>query len=272
MTPVKKIIRQSAALLLLLALAASLCGCGKGAEIASFRTLEVLGEKQFCAICRSGDKLAPMIEAALRTLAGTGRISAIVTRWLGSDRSCMEGDAGALNALEELPTERRLIFGVETDYEPIAFERGGTLQGLSVELAEALGELIGWEVMVLPISAEDVGAQLASGNVDCALGFDPSIVSASKYSVGEPYLKSDIILAVRKDSEIRRVRDLDGCRIGIVHDPSVLTAVRSSEKLTKHAAGATEYLSIGRCITALDNGWCAAVAMDILMLSYYKET
>ena len=263
--------KKCIALVLMLALLASLCGCGQE-ELSSFRALEVLGEKQFCAICRGGDKLAPMIDAALKTLAGNGQLSAITIRWLGKDRSCMEGDVNALRALEELPTPRRLIIGVETDYEPIAFEEGGTLRGMSVDLARAIGELIGWEVMLLSISSEDVAAQLASGNVDCALGFDHSVVSASKYSVGAPYLKSDIILAVRSESEVRRVRDLDGSRVGMIHDPAVLAAVRSSEKLTKHASGATEYLSLVRCITALDNGWCAAVAMDSLMLSYYRES
>lgn len=263
--------KKCIAILLLLALLASLSGCGQP-EVSAFRSLEVLGEKQFCAICRGGDKLAPLIDAALKTLAANGRLSAITTRWLGKDRSCMEGDAGALGALEEMPTARKLIIGVETDYDPIAFEENGTLQGMSVDLANAIGELIGWEIMLLPITPEDIAAQLSSGNVDCALGFDGGTVSAGKYTVSAPYLKTDIVLAVRSESEIRRVRDLSGSRIGVIHDPAVLSAVRSSEKITKHATGATEYLSLGRCINALDNGWCAAVAMDSLMLSHYRES
>ena len=263
--------KKCIALALALALLASLAGCGQP-EVSAFRALEVLGEKQFSAICRGGDKLAPLIDAALKTLAGNGQLSAISVRWLGRDRICLEGDANALGALEELPTPRKLIIGVETDYEPIAFaDSDGTLRGMSVDLAQAVGELIGWEIMLLPIAADEVDAQLASGNVDCALGFDRTVVTASRFDVGAPYLKSDIVLAVRSESEIRRVRDLNGSRVGVIHDPAVLAAVRSSEKLTKHASGATEYLSLGRCINALDNGWCAAVAMDSLMLSYYRD-
>ena len=264
-------LKKCIALVLLLAMLASLCGCGQP-EVSVFRAMEVLGEKQFCAICRGGDKLAPLIDAALKVLAGNGQLASITARWLGKDRSCLEGDVNALGALEELPTERKLIIGVETDYDPIAFEENGVLRGMSVDLAEAIGALVGWEVMILPITADTVADQLASGNVDCALGFDGRIVKADKYSVGAPYLKSDIVLAVRAESEIRRVKDLNGCRIGVIHDPAVLSAVRSSEKLTKHASGATEYLSLERCINALDNGWCAAVAMDSIMLSYYRDT
>ncbi len=262
--------KKCIAFLLALALLAALSGCGQEAVSSSFRALEVLGEKQFCAICRGGDRLAAVIDAALETLAGNGRLSAITTRWLGRDRSCLEGNAGALSALGELPEPRRLIIGVETDYDPIAFEQDGVLRGMSVDLAEAIGEALGWEVMLLPITADGVAAQLASGNVDCALGFDGSVVNREKYSVGAPYLKSDVVLAVRSESEVRRVKDLDGSRVGVIHDPAVLAAVRSSERLTKHASGATEYLSLERCINALDNGWCAAVAMDALMLSFYR--
>jgi ABC-type amino acid transport substrate-binding protein len=267
--------KKCIALLLALVLLAALAGCGQ-TEYASFRALEVIGEKQFSAICRGGDKLAPVIAAALETLAGNGMLSSITARWLGKDRSCLEGDAGALRALEAtleepLPETRRLIVGVEQDYDPIGFTADGRLQGLSVDLANALGELLGWDILILPISSEEVQANLVSGNVDCALGFDGTLVKADKFSVSAPYLKSDIIVAVRAESEVKRLRDLKDCRVGVVNDPAVLNAVRSSEKLTKYASGATEYLSLERCINALDRGWCAAIVMDSLMLSFYRD-
>jgi hypothetical protein len=67
--------KKCIALALALALLASLAGCGQP-EVSAFRALEVLGEKQFSAICRGGDKLAPLIDAALKTLAGNGQLSA----------------------------------------------------------------------------------------------------------------------------------------------------------------------------------------------------
>ena len=262
--------RKLVAIALALAMLAALCACGQQ-EIGSFRALEVLGEKQFCAICRGGDKLAPVIGAALETLAANGTLPSITARWLGRDRSCLEGNAGALSALEEQPEPRRLIVGVESDFYPIGFQENGEVRGMSVDRANALGALLGWDVMILPITAEEVSAHLVSGNVDCALGFDTGLLSAEKFSVGAPYLKSEILLAVRTDSEIKRVRELKDCRVGVIHDPAVLKAVRKSEKLTKYASGATEYLSLERCVNALDNGWCAALAMDSLMLAYYRD-
>jgi hypothetical protein len=98
-------VKKCIAILLALVLLAALAGCGQ-TEYAAFRALEVIGEKQFCAICRGGDKLAEVIDAAMSTLAGNGSLSAITIRWLGKDRSCLEGDPNALRALEELPEPR----------------------------------------------------------------------------------------------------------------------------------------------------------------------
>ena len=94
------------AIVLLLALLASLAGCGQ-TEVSAFRALEVLGEKQFSVICRGGDKLAPLIGAALKTLAGNGQLASISARWLGKDRCCLEGDASALRDLLSDPAALR---------------------------------------------------------------------------------------------------------------------------------------------------------------------
>lgn len=261
----KKFIALFLALLLLL----SLCACG-GKTGAGFRTLDVVGTKYYSTICRGGDKLAPVIEAAMSTLAGNGTISALSIQWLGKDRCCLEGDAGAFAALEELPEPRTLIIGVEQDFRPIAYEENGEAKGFCVDIAMAVGALLGWETRVQSISPDEVAAQLSSGNVDCVLGFDSGLVSAEDYSIGGCFMESDILLAVRTESEIKRVRDLKGLRVGTINDPAVLRAIRSSEKLTKHAEGATEYLSLSRCIEAMDKEWCAAVVLDSLMLAYYQ--
>ena len=263
--------KKCIAILLALAALLSLCACGQ-TEIGAFRAMEVVGEKQFCAVCRGGDRLAPVIEAALETLAGNGTLSSITARWLGKDLSCLEGDANALKTLEELPEARRLVIGVEPEYYPIGYTEYGELRGMSPDLANALGELLGWEVLVLPVRSDELSANLKSGNVDCVLGYDAGLVSASEFYVGKPYLKSDIVLAVRTESEVRSVRDLKGCRVGAVNDPAVLRSVRSSEKLTKYASGATVYLSVERCVNALDKGWCAAIVMDSLMLAFYRDS
>ncbi|MBE6914911.1 MAG: transporter substrate-binding domain-containing protein [Ruminococcaceae bacterium] len=257
--------KKTVALLLIIVLCFSLCACGES-ENAAFRTLAALGTKQYAAICRGGDELAGAIDAALITLGKSGSISAISLRWLGKDRCTLSADAPA--EAESAAISRPLIIGVEQEFIPMAYEDDGKLCGMSVELAEAIGTVLGCEIRLQLIAPDEVGAQLSSGNIDCALGFDPGSVKADKYHISPSYMESDIVLAVRPDSDVKRMKHLQGCRIGIINDPIVAAAVKNTENLTKYADGATQYLSAERCVSALDNGWCAAVAMDSIMLSF----
>ena len=271
-------------LLLAFALLLACCGCGQE-SVGVYRTLETIGTKHYSVICRSGDPLAETVNAAMNVLAANGRLLAASTQWLGMDAITLEGDARALDSYVlpepatapaedaepgegETAPERTLIIGVEAGFNPMAFERYGELTGMSVDIGTQIGEALHCPVAFQPIDAADVGAQLASGNIDCALGFDPSVVSASKYDVGVSYMDSDILLAVPAESEVRRLKDLKGLRIGITEDPVVQDVLKADEKITKYASGATVYLSTPRCFSALESDWCSAVAMDHLRLLY----
>ena len=268
-------------LLLCAALLLSLCACGQS-DAGAFRILENLGVKRYSVICRKDDKLAPLIDAAMVNLYRSGRLGTICTRWLGKDRISLTGG----NPAESLPpvvtptpapegmepesVARTLIFGVEQDYEPMAFSESGMMRGMSVEIAEAVAQTLGMELALQPITAAELGTQLSSGNIDCALGFDPAEVKSEKYTTGVTYMESDMVLAVRQSSDIKRTRDLRDQRVGTVDDPLLEQSVKSNENITRYASGATVYLSAERCMEALDKGWCSAVAMDSIMLSYMR--
>ncbi|MBQ7144329.1 MAG: transporter substrate-binding domain-containing protein [Oscillospiraceae bacterium] len=266
-------------LLLALALLASLCGCGAEDE-GAYLTLETLGEKRYSLICRKDDRLAPLLDAAMEAIYRSGRLSAICTRWLGADRIALSGGDPAETLpevtptptpeeWEEAPEVRTLIFGVERDFDPMAFgdADAGTLRGMSVEIAQALAQTLGMEVAWQPISPSEVGTQLSSGNIDCALGFDPGEVDPDKYTVGTSYLTSELVLAVRRGGAVKSLKDIRGERVGTIDDPMIEAAIRADENVTRVASGATVYLTPERCMEALDKGWCAAVAMDSIMLS-----
>ena len=254
---------------LVLGLLLGLSGCGETLDT-GFRVLEVIGVRSYSVICRKDDKIAPLIDEAMGHLAYTGHLGSLCIRWLGRDLITLAGSPPAVQTTERQETEeeqaqsrRTLIVGIEKDFYPMAFTEDGELRGLSVDLASALGSELTWEVSYQPITPAEVGTQLSSGNIDCALGFDPACVKEDAYTVGVSYLDSDIVLAVRQESEVTRAREIRGERIGTVDDPSVTKAVKESETITKYASGASR-----RCVSAMDNGWCAAVAMDVIMLEY----
>ena len=257
------------ALFLAAALCLGLCACGKE-QIGSYTVLDEIGTKQYASIYRSDDAVAQVVEAALSNLTATGTLSRICSTWLGSDRIIRKGEADALSQIE-LPESRSLNIGVDTDAPPFAYSNAlGTLEGFSVEAAKAIGSLLGWNVKIIPVKSSELETQLSSGNIDCALGFDPKCVNASKYTVGEVLLESAIIIAVPTGSDVKSIRRIKGQRIGTISDPALESAIAANDKISKHSDGATVYLTPPRCISAMENGWCVAIVMDVLMLKAYS--
>lgn len=266
----KEHIRRALALAVLLALALCLSACGE-TENGPYRTLAELGEKRYSVVCRRGDRLAPLIDAAMYALWTDGQLSGASLRWLGRDDVALEGGEPAETlpapqATEEGQSVRTLIFGVERDFDPMCYDAGEGLVGMSVDIGRAVAAMLGMEAAFQPISPAEVATQLASGNIDCALGFDPAEVDGEKYAVGVRYLLSTMVLAVRSESPVRSLSDLQGLRIGTIEDPLLSRAIQDNSQITRYASGATVYLTPGRCMEALDKSWCAAVAMDRIML------
>jgi len=261
--------KRISALLLLCALLLCLPGCGKTEE-GAFRPLEVVGTKHYGVICRKGDQIAPVIDAAMRVLAANGTLSAISFQNLGRSAVRLDGDAGALDALDREIPRRTLIVGVHTEYRPLAYTENGEEKGMSVDIARHLCSLLGWDLRLQPIAEDEIGTQLSSGNIDCAIGFDGALVRADKYEIGVSYMESSIVVAVRSESDVRSLRGLKGRHVGTVDDPVVQSALKASERLTKYAVGAYVYSSALRCVNAMDGDYCGAVVMDSLLLSYYS--
>ena len=258
-------LKKGITVFLLFALMLSLCACGEK-DTSPWRTIEILGVRQYSLICRKDDKLAPLLTAAIEDLARDGTLSAASRRWLGRDEITLKPQPAAIAEEEAEAAPRRLIVGVERDFKPLAYWENGFLQGMSVDIADGLGRALGWEVTYQPITANEVGTQLSSGNIDVALGFDPGTVNAEKYTLGPVYMESDILLAAPREGGAARWKDLEDERIGIVDDPIVTARLTANEQAGRYAAGAVIYASPARCLFALENGWCAALAMDRIML------
>lgn len=271
-----KIAKRALALALCAAMLLCLAACGS--DNSRYRVLSTVGQRSYALLFRLGDRLAGPVTAAMDVLAGSGTLSQICRQWLHEDRITLRGNAGALEDLEELPEPRVLIAGVEADSPPLGYSEGDGYVGMSVDIAREMAALLGWEVRIQPIAADEVDAQLASGNIDCAVGFDPVNANTEHCSAARVYMESDLVVAVFSDSDCRSVRDLRDLTIGAVQDKAVLAALKNDKNIGKYdkdneryVVEVTSYVTPARCITALERGSCAAVAMDRLVLdaSFY---
>ena len=258
--------RAKRALALLLCVSVLLCLYACGSDNSRYRVLSTVGQRSYALLFRLDDRLAEPVTAAMDVLAGHDHLAQICRQWLHEDRITLRGNVDALDELDEPPQPRVLIAGVEANSPPLGYSEGDGYAGMSVDIARELASLLGWEVRIQPIAADEVDAQLASGNIDCAVGFDPLNANTEHCSVARVYMESDLIVAVPRDSDCRSMRDLRGLKIASVRDNAALTALKNDKNVSKYVKTVVSFVTPERCMYAMDNGSCAAVSMDRLVL------
>jgi len=107
--------------------------------------------------------------------------------------------------------EPPLIVGMETAYPPFEMtDRNGKPEGVSVDLAEALGKALGRPVVIENIAYGGLIPALRTGKIDCIISSmtaTPERARAIDFS--DPYLKTGLCLLVGKESGIEKIGDLD---------------------------------------------------------------
>ena len=102
------------------------------------------------------------------------------------------------------------------NYPPYNFlNEDGMPTGIDVDLAtEAFGRM-GYKIEIIPISWEQKKKLLENGEIDCIMGCFSMKGRLDDYQWAGPYLYSRQMVAVRKESEINTIQDLEGKKIAV---------------------------------------------------------
>ena len=113
---------------------------------------------------------------------------------------------------DELP---EIVIGVDY-FEPYSYQASnGEYQGIDVELAREAFQRLGYQPKFENIVWEDKDELLADGTIDCLWSSYSMNGREDKYQWAGPYLYSRQMVAVRKESEINTVQDLEGKRVAV---------------------------------------------------------
>lgn len=253
--------------LLLAAMLAGLCGCG-GKKATGYEVLAKLDSEEFTVAFRSGDPTCDIVTAAMQEMAAEGLFSRLSSQYLGDDYSRIEGKAGALGDLPEgWKNGRRLLVGVQDGVAPLCWlNDDGTFTGLIPDLVDALAQKTGWNVVYVAIKPENVGIELASGNVDCAW-LPAAFGNSDDYSCSPVWMENSHLLVVLKGSGIGNIKKLKNCNVGLT-DSTSEAALKSNTKIFDTLTIWT-YNDIRSCFNALAAGTCDAVVIDSIVSSHY---
>ncbi len=260
----------------MLSLLVSLSACGQPEGGYRVKSVLTLVEQEYSIAFRTGDYVGEYVPAAIKVLMADGTVDALAQKWFGSRIVSFESDAHALEKLQEKYEiyPRSLTIGVDTNSFPMAYLSEGNYWGFDIEFANAVCERLGWSLQIQPINKEDVFVELSSGNIDCAWGgivLDEKALSDGKYEQFGPYVKNDIVVAVRSGEFVYNALMLTGKKMAMCSTTEAMEALNSYPKLEKRldqvtrlAGGTTE------CFKYLYSGLVDAVLTDSTAMYYFN--
>ena len=194
-------------IVLLLPLAA--CDDGGGYRVVD----DYSGETNYYLAFRKGDRLRDYVTAALQELAAGSTLQILSSNWFGQDLIAVEGQSGAIAALEEEVPQRSVTIGVDLTNMPLSFFSDNGYRGFDVELMGYICGQLGWDLVVYPINIADAKIELNAGNIDVAMSVPESAIG--DLDTSPAYLTSRYVLVARSGSHIRRRSGLKGKTLGV---------------------------------------------------------
>jgi len=118
----------------------------------------------------------------------------------------------------EVPANKELIIGMELAYPPFEMtDTQGNPAGVSVDLANALGEYLHRKVVIRNIPFNGLIPELKTGKIDLVISsMTATPERAQSIDFSDPYLKTGLCLLVRSNSSIQSIGEANNAGLTIV--------------------------------------------------------
>lgn len=148
----------------------------------------------------------------------------------------------------ELPA---VVVGCD-EYAPFNYvSDSGQPTGIDVELAQEAFSRMGYRAVFQNIVWDEKDDYLSDGSVDCLWGCFSMNGREDDYAWAGPYMKSRQVVAVRADSDICRLADLEGKRV------AVLSSTQPEKLLLEHDSGNIPQVSDVYCFEEMEMTFAA---------------
>ena len=203
-------------------------------------------------------KLALMLLASTSLLAACGGRTAEDSSATGSE------DSGI---------KETLVMGLDDTFAPMGFkDESGEIVGFDVDLAKAVGERIGAEIVFQPIDWAMKETELASGNIDMIWnGYTITEERKEKVLFTEPYLNNSQIIVTMADSDIEKKADLAGKVVATQQGSAAFDAINADETgIAAEFDGGTAilYPTFNDVFNDLESGRSDAIVVDEVLGRY----
>lgn len=178
------------------------------------------------------------------------------------------------DATESSDDKTTFTVGFDAEYPPYGYmDDNGEYTGFDLELAAAVCELEGWELVKKPINWDSKDMELNSGAIDCIWNGFTMNGREDDYTFSTPYVDNSQVIVVAEDSGIQALTDLAGKTVGVQAASAALDVLQSEEEGGQKALADTfgalnEFADYNTAFTELQAGALDALAIDIGVANY----
>ena len=212
---------------------------------------------------------------SMALLAGCGNDSAPASNTDETTEGAEASDEG-VGEVQALGETRTFTVGFDAEYPPYGYmDDNGEYTGFDLELAQAVCDLEGWELVKTPIDWDSKDMELNSGSIDCIWNGFTMNGREDDYTWSDPYCDNSQVIVVAESSGITSLADLAGKTVG-VQAASAALDVLSDEEQQKALADTfgtlQQFSDYNSAFTELMAGSLDAVAIDIGVANYQIES
>ena len=186
--------------------------------------------------------------------------------------ACQKSGNGEDNSLKYIQDNGKLILGLDDSFPPMGFtDDNGNIVGFDIDLAKAVCEKLGVELVLQPIEWDAKEQELNTKNIDCIWnGFSVTPDRKENLTMSDPYMTNNISLVVVNGSAVATLADMAGKKLAVQSGSSAEETLNAEEnKDFRESLGQTN--PFGDYVTALmdlETGNSDAVLMDSVVANY----
>lgn len=197
-------------------------------------------------------------------------VAAMVLTGCGDKSDESKGETKTENADDKTT----FTIGFDAEYPPYGYmDETGEYTGFDLELAEAVCELEGWELVKKPLNWDSKDMELNSGSIDCIWSGFTMNGREDEYTFSTSYVDNSQVIVVAENSGIDTLDGLAGKTVGVQAASAALDLLKSGEEGGQKALADTfgslnEFADYNTAFTELQAGALDALAIDIGVANY----
>ena len=171
-------------------------------------------------------------------------------------------------SLQKVKDAGKLVLGLDATFKPMGYtDENNEIVGFDIDLAEAVCEKLGVELVKEPINWETKEQDLSVGKIDCIWnGLSVSPSREETFNLSEPYMENAMVFVVPESSEVTSSKDLLDKKIAVQNGSTAQDILEESE--FKDSAQITSIATNVEALQQMDINLVDAVFMDDVVAQY----